>query len=59
MAADWNFNLSFSVRLGIDLSLCIAQIFIECLLYARIILGDGNMKVNNRKFYKYVYDLIL
>lgn len=46
MASDSNFNLSFSVKLGVELNLFIAQIFIKCLLYASIVLHDGNIKVN-------------
>ena len=46
MASHWNFNLPFSIRLGVELNLFIEQKLIESLLCASFSLGDGNIKVN-------------
>lgn len=56
MAYHCNFKLHFPVGLGTELNLFIEQIFIESLLCASLILGDGNIKVNwIEKKYRFNY----
>lgn len=56
VASDWNFNLPFSVRLGVELNLFVEQLFIESLVSASLILSNGNIKfvLNRKKSYRYV-----